>query len=230
MIVDDSKLQRLSVVKLVKEHPYLSLVAEYNNAIEAKRDLAKTNADLIFLDIEMPVLSGFDLIDGLTYEPQIIFITGKTQYAFKAFGYNTVDYLQKPVTRERFNKAVDKAVINYKIKNEIFSENEDYIFVKSDFQKRKVFLDDLKYIEALGDYAKLVSGKETIVVLQTMKSLADMLPEERFLRVHKSYIVNLKKIDSYTSKTIEIDNNLIPISRNKKSELTEALQTMLQTQ
>src|SRR5690606_19027885 len=140
----------------------------------------------------MPVVSGFEMIDGLKDKPQIIFITGKTQYAFKAFDYNAVDYLHKPVTKERFNLAVDKAISNYKIKNEIYFENEDYIFVKSDLQRRKVFLDELLYIEALGDYVKLITKREPIVVLSTLKSFEEDLPEGRFLRIHKSYIVNLE--------------------------------------
>jgi two-component system LytT family response regulator len=225
VIVDDSRLQRLSIVKLVKDHPSLKLVAEYNNAIEAKRGLANSHVDIIFLDIEMPVLSGFDLIDGLTQKPQIIFITGKTQYAFKAFDYNAVDYLQKPVTKERFNNSVEKALVNYKMKNEIFpdADEEDFIFIKTDLQKRKVFLDDLLFIEALGDYAKLVTKRDTFVVLSTMKSFEETLPKDRFFRLHKSYLINLDKIDRYNSKFVEIGKEQIPVSRIKKADFYEAL-------
>lgn len=228
VIVDDSKLQRLSVVRLIEEHPSLKLLAEFNNALDARRELSKNKVDLVFLDIEMPVLSGFEMIDGLVHKPQIIFITGKTQYAYKAFDYNAVDYLHKPVTKERFKIAVDKAISNYKIKNEIFLENEDYIFVKSDLQKRKVFLDELLYIEALGDYVKLITKRESIIVLSTLKSFEEDLPENRFLRVHKSYIVNLEKINQYNSKRIEIGKNEIPLSRNRKKNLVEALEKLNQ--
>jgi two-component system LytT family response regulator len=223
VIVDDSSLQRLSIVRLVQSHPSLNLVAEYNNAIEAKLGLLNNKVDLVFLDIEMPILSGFDLLDDLSVKPQIIFITGKTKYAFKAFDYDAVDYLRKPITKERFLSAVHKAITNFKLKNEEGFDDEVFIFVKSNLKKRKVFLNELKYIEALGDYVKLVTDHESLVVLSTMKSFAALLPAERFLRIHKSYIVNLERIERYNSKNVEIDKEFLPLSRNKKNALVEAL-------
>ena len=190
-VVDDSTLQRLSIVKLIENHQSLNLVAQYNNAIEAKEGIATSDIDLIFLDIEMPILSGFDLLDDLTAKPQIIFVTGKTKYAFKAFDYDAIDYLRKPISKERFLNAVHKAVTNYKLKNEEGFDEEDFIFVKSNLKKRKVFLNELRYIEALGDYVKMVTEHDSLVVLSTMKAFEALLPKDRFLRIHKSYIVNL---------------------------------------
>jgi len=226
-IVDDSTLQRLSIVKLIENHPSLNLVAEYNNAIEAKMGLANTEIDLVFLDIEMPILSGFDLLDDLTLKPQIIFVTGKTKYAFKAFDYDAVDYLRKPISKERFLNAVHKAITNHKLKNEDGFDEEDFIFVKSNLKKRKVFLNELRYIEALGDYVKLVTEHDALVVLSTMKAFEALLPKERFLRIHKSYIVNLDKVERYNSKVIELDKEQLPLSRNRKADLVEALTASL---
>ncbi|WP_029036471.1 LytR/AlgR family response regulator transcription factor [Salinimicrobium xinjiangense] len=223
-VVDDSSLQRLSIVKLIKDHPNLKLVAEYNNAIETKNGLLDTEVDLIFLDIEMPILSGFDLLDDLSNKPQIIFVTGKTKYAFKAFDYDAVDYLHKPISKERFLNAVTKAINLYRLKHEgAPPEDDNYIFVKSNLKNRKVFLNKLKYIEALGDYVKFVTEKDNFVVLATMKSFENQLPSNKFLRIHKSYIVNLDKIERYNSRNIEIDKQQIPLSRHKKSNLIEAL-------
>ena len=222
-IVDDSTLQRLSILRLIENHPSLDLVAEYNNAIEAKIGIATTEIDLVFLDIEMPILSGFDLLDDLTLKPQIIFVTGKTKYAFKAFDYDAVDYLRKPISKDRFLNAVHKAVNNYKLKNDDGFDDEDFIFVKSNLKKRKVFLNELKYIEALGDYVKLVTQNDSLVVLSTMKAFEALLPEDRFLRIHKSYIVNLDKVERYNSKVIELENQQLPLSRNRKTQLVEAL-------
>lgn len=223
IIVDDSSLQRLSIVRLVQSHPSLNLVAEYNNAIEAKMGLLNNKIDLVFLDIEMPILSGFDLLDDLIQKPQIIFITGKTKYAFKAFDYDAVDYLRKPITKERFLNAVHKAITNFKLKNDEGFDDEDFIFVKSNLKKRKVFLNELRYIEALGDYVKLVTDHESLVVLSTMKSFAALLPQDRFMRIHKSYIVNLDRVERYSSKNVEIEKEFLPLSRNKKTALVEAL-------
>ncbi|MCM4161168.1 response regulator transcription factor [Antarcticibacterium flavum] len=226
-VVDDSSLQRLSIVKLIKDHPNLKLVAEYNNAIETKNGLLDTEVDLIFLDIEMPILTGFELLDDLPNKPQIIFVTGKTKYAFKAFDYDAVDYIHKPVSKERFNNAVSKAINLHNLKTHGTPlEDENFIFVKSNLKNRKVFLNKLKYIEALGDYVKFVTEKDTFVVLATMKSFEEQLPRDQFLRIHKSYIVNLEKVERYNSKNIEIDKQQIPLSRHKKSNLIDALSAM----
>ncbi|MDT0644748.1 LytTR family DNA-binding domain-containing protein [Zunongwangia sp. F363] len=223
-VVDDSSLQRLSIVKLIKDHPNLKLVAEYNNAIETKNGLLDNETDLIFLDIEMPILSGFELLDDLPNKPQIIFVTGKTKYAFKAFDYDAVDYIHKPVNKERFNNAVNKAINLFKLRQQSSApEDEDFIFVKSNLKNRKVFLSKLKYIQALGDYVKFITEKDNFVVLATMKSFEKQLPSDRFLRIHKSYIVNLDKIERYNSKNIEIDKEKLPLSRHKKNNLIEAL-------
>lgn len=223
VVVDDSTLQRLSIVRLIDNHPSLNLVSEYNNAIEAKIGLAEQKVDLIFLDIEMPILSGFDLLDDLEEKPQVIFITGKTKYAFKAFDYDAVDYLRKPISKERFLNAVHKALTNYKLKHEEDFDEGEFIFVKSNLKKRKVFLNDLRYIEALGDYVKLVTEHDALVVLSTMKAFEALLPKDRFLRIHKSYIINIDKVERYNSKVVELDNQQLPLSRNRKSDLVEAL-------
>lgn len=222
-VVDDSKLQRLSIVKLINEHPSLKLVAQYNSADEAKDGLLSQQIDLVFLDIEMPRVSGFDLLDNMTQKPQIIFVTGKTKYAFKAFDYDAIDYLRKPISKDRFFNAVHKAIVNYKLRNEEGFDDEDFIFVKSNLKKRKVFLSELNYIEALGDYVKLVTQFDSLVVLSTMKAFEQLLPQDRFLRIHKSYIVNLDKVQRYNSKQIELENQSLPLSRNRKTNLVEAL-------
>ena len=222
-VVDDSTLQRLSIVKLIENHQSLNLVAQYNNALEAKEGIATSDIDLIFLDIEMPILSGFDLLDDLTAKPQIIFVTGKTKYAFKAFDYDAIDYLRKPISKERFLNAVHKAVTNYKLKNEEGFDEEDFIFVKSNLKKRKVFLNELRYIEALGDYVKMVTEHDSLVILSTMKAFEALLPKDRFLRIHKSYIVNLDKVIRYNSKVIELEKEELPLSRNRKTDLVQAL-------
>ena len=225
-VVDDSRLQRLAIVKMIDEHPSLELVAEWNNAIETKNGLLDTKVDLLFLDIEMPILTGFDLLDDLEVKPHIIFVTGKTKYAFKAFNYDAIDYLRKPLKKNRFNAAVEKALSIVRSNTEYTPtvDEDDYIFVKSNLKKRKIFLGHLKYVEALGDYVKLIMDNiEPIVVLATMKSFEKELPEDRFLRIHKSYIVNLDRVERFSSRTIEIDNEQIPLSRHKKEDLIEAL-------
>lgn len=223
IVVDDSAIQRLSLVKLIESNNNLNLVAEYKNALEAKNGITNKKVDLIFLDIEMPVLNGFELLDALSNKPQIIFVTGKSEYALKAFDYDATDYLKKPIERERFNQSVDKAMSNAKGLTDDSDNESEHIFVKSNLKKRKVYLDEIKWIEALGDYVKVVTKDASLVVLSTMKAFEKELPEGHFLRIHKSYIVNLKKIERFDSKHVEIGQELIPLSRNKKANLIEAL-------
>lgn len=226
IVVDDSAIQRLAITKLVEDHPVLELVAEYSSALETKKGLNTHKVDLIFLDIEMPILNGFQLLDVLNNTPEIIFVTGKTEHAFKAFNYDAVAYLKKPLDKGLFNTAVEKAIAQVKLKQNYTEPDEDYIFVKSNLKKRKVYVNDIKWIEALGDYVKVVTNEQSYVVLSTMKAFEKELPEGRFLRIHKSYIVSLEKIDRFNSKNVEVGTIEIPLSRNKKSTLMEALSNL----
>ena len=222
IIVDDSTMQRMAISKLVSKHPQLNLIAEYSNAIEARNALKNYEIDLIFLDIEMPIINGFDLLEALDNPPQVVLITGKTDYALKAFDYDVTDYLHKPITPTRFDASVRRVVARVQ-SNTINEENEEHIFVKSNLKKKKVFLNQIKWFEALGDYIKLVTDESNVVILSTMKAFERQLPADKFLRIHKSYIVNLDRIQRFNSKNVEIENHSIPLSRNKKVALTEAL-------
>jgi len=222
VIVDDSSMQRIAVARLVNNHPNLAMVAEYSNAIEAKSGIKNNDIDLIFLDVEMPIISGFDLLESLDNPPQVILITGNPDYALKAFDYDITDYLYKPISLSRFDASVKRAVAKYE---QIHKSNEDeeFIFVKSNLKKRKVVLNDIKWIEALGDYVKLVTNEGNIVILSTMKSFEKQLPGDKFLRIHKSYIVNLEKIEKFNSKIVQVAGTQVPLSRHKKTELADAL-------
>jgi two-component system LytT family response regulator len=223
VIVEDSTLQRMLIVKLVSNNPNLRLIGNYSNAIEAKNCLTVNEIDLIFLDIEMPVINGFNFLDALKTKPQIIFVTAKADYALKAFDYNATDYLQKPVSLDRFNAAVKRAMDNYTLTHEPPVENGEHIFIKSNLKKLKIYTSKIKWIEAYGDYVKVVTEDASNLVLSTMKSFENDLSKERFIRVHKSFIINIDKVERYNSKFAEIGPTKIPLSRNKKDNLAKAL-------
>lgn len=223
VVVDDSSIQRMIITKLVNNHQNLNLVGDFSNAIEAKSCMSVHSVDLIFLDIEMPIISGFDFLDGLKVKPQIIFITSKADYAVKAFDYDATDYLQKPISVERFDSAVKRAIDMHRLRHEITDEEGDFIFIKSNLKKLKIFTSKIKWIEAYGDYVKVVTDEDSNLVLSTMKSFEQDLDKDRFLRVHKSYIVNIDKIERFNSKYAEIGVTKIPLSRNKKDDLKKAL-------
>ncbi|WP_348797227.1 LytR/AlgR family response regulator transcription factor [Flavobacterium adhaerens] len=223
VVVDDSSIQRMIIAKLVNNHTNLNLVGDFSNAIEAKSCMTVHTVDLIFLDIEMPVINGFDFLDGLKTKPQIIFITSKAEYAMKAFDYDATDYLQKPISIERFNASVRRAIDHFLLKKENKEDEGEHIFIKSNLKKLKIFTSKIKWIEAFGDYVKVVTEDDSNLVLSTMKSFENDLSKDKFIRVHKSYIVNIDKIDRFNSKFAEIGVTKIPLSRNKKEDLVKAL-------
>lgn len=223
IVIDDSSIQRVIISKLINNHLNLNLLGDFSNAIEAKNFLSNNEVDLVFLDIEMPVISGFDFIDGLKTKPQIVFVTSKSDYAMKAFDYDATDYLKKPIENERFKIAVKRVLDLHMLKNENQEEDGEHIFIKSNLKKLKIFTSKIKWIEAYGDYVKVVTEEDSNLVLSTMKSFENELSKTKFMRVHKSFIVNIDKIDRFNSKFAEIGVTKIPLSRNKKDDLTKAL-------
>lgn len=223
VIVDDSSIQRMIINKLVTNHQNLNLIGEFSNAVETKNFLSYNNVDLVFLDIEMPVLNGFDFLDTLKTKPQVIFITSKPEYAVKAFDYEATDYIQKPINATRFDASVKRALNKQLLLIEAPIENSEHIFIKSNLKNLKVFTSRIKYFEAYGDYVKVITDDENHLVLSTMKAFENNLPHDKFIRVHKSFIVNLNKVDKFNSKFIEIGAVKIPLSRTKKEELQKAM-------
>lgn len=222
LLVGNSLIQQLVLGKMVENHPKLTLVAKVDNALKAKRYLKDTPIELLFLDVDMPVLNGFEFLDSLTQKPITILMTNRTDYAVKAFEYDITYCLMQPITVISFQKAVKRAIAMDAL-NHSLKQGEDYILVKSNCIKKKVFLETIHWIEALGDYIKIVTNKGNILALMTMKNLVNNLPNDRFLRIHKSYIVNLNKVKMFNSRMVEIEDTFLPLSRNKRYELDKAL-------
>jgi two-component system LytT family response regulator len=220
IVIEDAVIQRMINVKLVNKHSNLNLIGDFQNAKEAKNFITNHDVDLIFLDVELPIMNGFDFLDGLKDRPQIIFITSKAEYAIKAFDYRATDYLQKPITLNRFNTSVKRAVNFHKLNQ---SEETEHIFIKSNLKKLKICINKIKWIEAFGDYVKIITEKDKNLTLSTMRFFEEELPKEKFIRVHKSFIINIDKVERFNSKFAEIGVNKIPLSRNKKEDLIKAL-------
>lgn len=224
IIVDDSSIQRMIVSKLASSHHHLKLVGEFSNAVETRNFISYNDVDVIFLDIEMPVLNGFEFLDTLKIKPQVIFITSKPEYAVKAFDYEATDYIQKPITPSRFDTAVKKAIAKHTLSMEAPVESGEHILIKSNLKNLKVLTSKIKYLEAYGDYVKVITDTENHLVLSTMKAFESDLPQDKFVRVHKSFIVNLNKVDKFNTKFIEIGTIKIPLSRTKKDEVKKAIE------
>ena len=218
--VDDEPLALDIIEAYVNKHPELSLVARCNNAAEASEVLKTHKVDLMFLDINMPEISGLSFVKSLEKKPLFIFTTAYPDYAVEGFELNAIDYLLKPIAYDRFEKGVEKAKEYYKIKqNADVAETDlesDYIFVKANQKLIKLAYSDIYYVEAFADYVKIFLADKKIVTLQTMKNMEKKLPEDMFTRVHRSFIVNRKLVQSFSTSMCEVNDVKIPIGKNYK--------------
>lgn len=228
IIVDDEPLALEVLETYIERLPEVVLVTKCANAIEANEALKKHPVDLMFLDIQMPQLSGIDFLKSLSKPPLVIFTTAYPDYAVEGFDLNAVDYLLKPISFDRFLKAVNKIsekMSNSKANNHLNSQDnqDEFIFVKADKKLIKVNFDDVLYIEGLKDYVIIKLNNSRIITLQTMKSLEDKMPSSQFRRIHRSYIVNVDKIQAIVGNMVEIiegnKTKQIPIGNNYKDDL-----------
>ena len=222
LIVDDEPLAQEILVSYVGKFPEIQLIATCNNAIEAKEILNKEAVDLILLDIQMPKISGIEFLKTLDNPPMIILTTAFSDYALDAYALNVIDYLLKPISFERFAKAIKKA-LQQLAQETSTTVSADFIFVKADKKLIKVFFKDLRYIEGLKDYVILHVDNKRIVTLQTMKSLETKLPSAIFMRIHRSYIINIGNIDVLEGNSIHIGNKMIPIGKNYKEMVLQII-------
>ena len=225
LLVDDNKMARMALKQLVSQVQNLELVAECSNAMEAFNELGANSTDLLFLDIEMPEMSGIDLIKKLgAKKPLIIFTTAKTDYAVEAFELNVIDYLVKPITQSRLAQAVEKAQEALDSnKEEVKVEEQGFVFVKDNGMLKRISIDDILFLEAMGDYVKVHTAIKFHVVHATLKSIEEKLPSTKFLRVHRSYIVAINKIDFIQEGTIAIGKTTIPVADTHKAALNKRL-------
>lgn len=231
LIIDDEPLAVRLISSYIQRIPELEIEAACNNAIDAIKILREQKIDLIFLDIKMPKLMGTEFLRSIPDPPKVIFVTAYRDYAFDGFELDIVDYLLKPVSFTRFMKAVSKAVKLISIDNRFthteieYKENKDsFLYFKIDREMSKVFLNDILFIESSKEYVKihLVNGKK-LLVKQSISSLEKLLSPHRFIRVHRSYIVTIEKIASFSSTQVTIEDCKIPIGRLYKNKVESAL-------
>ncbi len=228
MIVDDEPMAREIISSFVGKIHNLELVATCKNVSEAFSVLQKESIQLIFLDINMPEISGMSLAKSIQHKSQVIFTTAYREYALDGFDLQAVDYLLKPISFDRFLKAVQKYfdlhISKETVKEEVqYLEKETSIFVRSDRKMVKVRFKEINYIESLSDYVKIFTDKETIITRETISNIESKLPSNEFLRTHRSYIVSMPKIDSFTNELIELKKKAIPISRSYKENVLQKL-------
>ncbi|BCY27360.1 LytR/AlgR family response regulator transcription factor [Flavobacterium okayamense] len=229
IIVDDEMAAREILESYVSQTTPLNYCGNCKNAIEAFAILNKMPIDLIFLDINMPEISGLAFAKSINKNIKIIFTTAHREHALDGFDLQAVDYLLKPISFERFLKAVNKflgenSISNFSNLKEIEIEKNDFLFVRADRKMVKIDFSDILYIESLSDYIKINTSKKTIITRETISNIEAKLPVDLFIRIHRSYIISLNNIESFTSEFIEINKTALPISRSYKKSVLEILE------
>lgn len=228
IVVDDEPVARGIIESYLEKVQNIHLVKSCKNVVEAFEVLNTNSIDLIFLDINMPEVSGLSLAKSMKNKSKIIFTTAYREYAVEGFDLQAVDYLLKPISFDRFLQAIQSffelsVYQSYEQKSLIEEEKLQYMFVRSDRKMVKVVFDDILYIESLSDYIKVYTKDAIIVTRETISNMESKLPHKRFLRTHRSYVVSVSQINSYTNEYVELDKKAIPISRSYKENILKKL-------
>jgi DNA-binding LytR/AlgR family response regulator len=212
--IDDEPFALELIAGYIQKTPFLELAGTFTNPFKVMSFLMNTKVDLIFLDINMPELSGIQLLKSLSTPPKVVFITAYSEFGAESYEYNAVDYLLKPVKYERFLKAVNKVIdISGKenVRNESVKERDDFVYIKSGTQTLKVAVDDILYVEGAGNYMTFFTLSKKIMSLNSMNDIIHLLPSDKFIRIHKSYIISIKHINVIERSRVIINKTPIPI-------------------
>ncbi len=228
MIVDDEQLARTLMEEYVKKLPQLELAAVCKNPLEAMAVLQSEDIELMFLDIQMPELTGVEFLKSMRVKPAVIFTTAYSEYALEGYQLDVIDYLVKPFSFERFVQAVDKASELIRLKNLDKPEppaqvKDDFIVVHADHKIYKIKLGDIKYIEGLKEYVSYFTENKRIIALESLKRLEEILPADKFMRVHRSYIVPIDRIKTMEGNQLEIGGKMIPVGRSYREEVLKRI-------
>jgi DNA-binding LytR/AlgR family response regulator len=230
--IDDEPLAMDIIRDYCSRVPFLNILRTFDSAVDSIDFIRNNNVDLLFLDIQMEELTGIQLLNILKQKPLVIFTTAYDTYALQGFELDVVDYLLKPISFERFLKAVDKVYEKLQLsgltKNEtkdppMLGNKEDYFFVKTEFRFEKIHFSEILFIEGMGDYLRIYTTTKKIMTLQNFRKMEEMLPRVNFCRVHKSFIVALDKIESIERNRIKITDRIIPISESYKKTFFDFL-------
>ncbi|MBI4649607.1 MAG: response regulator transcription factor [Bacteroidia bacterium] len=231
IIIDDDRLSRKVIEEFISKTEGLKLIGSYSNAIDAINAFrSKEEIHLVFLDIEMPEMSGLEFLKNIHYSPQTIIISAKDKYALDAFEYDVDDYLLKPITYARFYKAIDKAITRYNERKEL-ADSKDEIFIKRTSSLIKLKYDDILWIEALENYVTIYTFSDKFTIHFTLKSIEKKLPHQKFRRIHRSHIINIDKIniieDNCIIIQIEEGKKMVPIGKSYKEKLLNDLNIII---
>src|SRR5215217_7006908 len=228
IIIDDEPLARKGLKEYIADVDFLQLTGEFDNPLKAADIVSEGQVQLLFLDIQMPKITGLDFFKTLQHAPPVIFTTAYPQYALDGFDLNAIDYLVKPISFDRFLKAALKAKEYYEVRQKNLGEagkeqKNGFFFIKADNKLVKVFFDEILFVEALQNYVAIHTKEKKFITYLTFKSIEDYLPADQFIKTHKSFIVSASKIDNIDGNDIRVGEHHIPISRSIKEEVMDKL-------
>ena len=223
LVVDDDELSRGILENLISDTSSLELVASCDDPIKAFNILKESKIDLLFLDIKMPKMDGISMLKALSPLPQVILVTSHDEYAVESYEYDVTDFVKKPISTARFLKAIERANKRFNTDASLFTTKGETIFIKSDSKLVQINTHKIFWIEALGNYMRVITEDGKYTILSTMKDVANKLPSDEFVRVHRSFIVRLDKIESIEDNYIVINNNQINIGKAYKEGLSGKL-------
>ncbi len=216
--IDDEPLALEIIKKYISQFPALQLLHTFEDAVSGAEFLKKNKAELLFIDINMPDITGVDLVRALSSEdrPMVIFTTAHKNFAYEGFELQALDYLLKPIDHKRFAAAVDKAVEFYKYKNGESSNEDECIYVHSEYRTIKINLKDIEYLESMQDYVKIyqLNNPKPVLTLQTLKSILEKLPEKQFTRIHRSYAIAVKQVKSIHNRKVQLHSIELPVGNS----------------
>ncbi len=224
IVVDDDDMSRSVIEDLIEETETLELIKSCSDAVEAFKVIKEDHIDLVFLDIEMPKMDGLEMLRTLSPLPQVILVTAHEKYALESYEYNITDFLHKPISLARFMKAVDKAYKHFENNRASITSQDKSIFIKADSKLVQINTEDILCVEALGNYMRIFTANgQKYTILSTMKDIISKLSSDDFVRVHRSFIVRIDKIESIEDNYIVINQKQINIGKAYKDDLTQKL-------
>lgn len=227
VIVDDEPLALSILENHLQKIPYVEIIGKFDNAIPVYEFLKNNTVDLLFLDIEMPNLTGIDFLKSLSAPPSVILTTANKNYAIEGFELNVEDYILKPITFERLFKAVSRVYENFNVEKKLPKNNSsEFLYLKENKKMVKVYFKNILYLESVKDYVKIVTSRKTVLTKQQI-SYFDSILNNNFLRIHRSFIVALDKIDAYSLSGIDINSTELPIGRKYKEIVIKTLETIM---
>jgi DNA-binding LytR/AlgR family response regulator len=223
LVIDDEPLARKGMVEYVNEVSFLELAGECSSAAQASAQMANGNVDLLLLDVLMPRLSGIEFLKTLPHPPMTILTTAFTEYAMEGYALDVIDYLVKPIPFDRFLKAVQKAHDFQMLKQRLGTQPQEYFFAKSSGRYERIFFNDILFVESMQNYVIIHLPNQKYIVYMTLAGVQEQLPPDRFIKVHKSYVVAAEKVNTIDNSELVIGQHRIPISRNLREEVVRRI-------